>query len=56
MADFHDMQAHTSSGSVDGDGPAWAPLRDSYMLTSSKLKNWDKMPVRSFFVILPSLC
>nr|DAD36639.1 TPA_asm: hypothetical protein HUJ06_007280 [Nelumbo nucifera] len=26
------------------DGPAWAPLRDSYMLTSSKLKDWDKMP------------
>ncbi|KAF6139482.1 hypothetical protein GIB67_033161 [Kingdonia uniflora] len=28
----------------EDDGPAWAPLRDSYMLTSSKLKNWDKMP------------
>ncbi|XP_010255744.1 PREDICTED: RRP15-like protein [Nelumbo nucifera] len=26
------------------DGPAWAPLRDSYMLTSFKLKDWDKMP------------
>lgn len=37
-------KAHTSSGPVDGEGPAWAPLRDSYMLTSSKLKNWDKMP------------
>ncbi|XP_020589988.1 RRP15-like protein [Phalaenopsis equestris] len=23
--------------------PAWAPLRDGYMLTSSKLKDWDKM-------------
>ncbi|WOL00159.1 hypothetical protein Cni_G08872 [Canna indica] len=22
--------------------PGWAPLRDSYMLTSSKLKDWDK--------------
>ncbi|KAJ8504775.1 hypothetical protein OPV22_005661 [Ensete ventricosum] len=21
----------------------WAPLRDSYTLTSSKLKDWDKM-------------
>ncbi|KAK8964191.1 hypothetical protein KSP40_PGU015182 [Platanthera guangdongensis] len=25
------------------DEPGWAPLRDSYMLTSSKLKDWDKM-------------
>ncbi|XP_077233648.1 rrp15p protein [Tasmannia lanceolata] len=24
--------------------PGWAPLRDSYMLTDSKLKDWDKMP------------
>ncbi|XP_042443856.1 RRP15-like protein [Zingiber officinale] len=23
--------------------PGWAPLRDSYMLTHSKLKDWDKM-------------
>ena len=22
----------------------WAPLRDTYMLTSSKLKDWDKNP------------
>ncbi|GAV68438.1 Rrp15p domain-containing protein [Cephalotus follicularis] len=34
----------STSGSADGEGPAWAPLRDSYMLTNSKLKNWDKMP------------
>ncbi|CAA2956538.1 RRP15 [Olea europaea subsp. europaea] len=33
----------TSSSSVDGEGPAWAPLRDNYMLTNSKLKDWDKM-------------
>ncbi|KAJ4831110.1 hypothetical protein Tsubulata_027034 [Turnera subulata] len=26
-----------------GEGPSWAPLRDNYMLTSSKLKDWDKM-------------
>ncbi|KAL2493623.1 hypothetical protein Fot_37380 [Forsythia ovata] len=32
-----------SSGSGDGEGPAWAPLRDNYMLTNSKLKDWDKM-------------
>ena len=46
------MQVHTSSGPVDGEGPAWAPLRDSYMLTGSKLKDWDKTPVRGFFIIL----
>ncbi|XP_047322657.1 RRP15-like protein [Impatiens glandulifera] len=28
----------------EGEGPAWAPLRDNYMLTNSKLKNWNKMP------------
>ncbi|CAA3002625.1 RRP15 [Olea europaea subsp. europaea] len=32
-----------SISSVDGEGPAWAPLRDNYMLTNSKLKDWDKM-------------
>ncbi|KAL5704797.1 hypothetical protein ACHQM5_023172 [Ranunculus cassubicifolius] len=26
------------------DEPGWAPLRDSYMLTNSKLKDWDKKP------------
>ncbi|CAM8903622.1 unnamed protein product [Rhodiola kirilowii] len=26
----------------DEEGPGWAPLRDNYMLTNSKLKNWDK--------------
>eukprot|EP00262_Sarcandra_glabra_P003478 TRINITY_DN1420_c0_g1_i1.p1 TRINITY_DN1420_c0_g1~~TRINITY_DN1420_c0_g1_i1.p1 ORF type:complete len:320 (-),score=81.90 TRINITY_DN1420_c0_g1_i1:577-1536(-) len=29
--------------SENNDEPGWAPLRDSYMLTDSKLKNWDKM-------------
>ncbi|XP_057792888.1 uncharacterized protein LOC131009516 [Salvia miltiorrhiza] len=33
----------TSSGSVDGEAPAWAPLRDNFMLTNPKLKDWDKM-------------
>ncbi|KDP23003.1 hypothetical protein JCGZ_01725 [Jatropha curcas] len=28
---------------VDGEGPSWAPLRDNYMLTNSKLKDWDKL-------------
>ncbi|BBG99873.1 hypothetical protein Prudu_009711 [Prunus dulcis] len=37
-------EAHTSKGPVDGEGPAWAPLQDNYMLTNSKLKDWDKMP------------
>ncbi|KAK9114664.1 hypothetical protein Syun_021461 [Stephania yunnanensis] len=32
-----------SAATKKEDGPGWAPLRDSYMLTSSKLKNWDKM-------------
>ena len=47
------MQGHTSKGKADGEGPAWAPLRDNYMLTNSKLKDWDKMPVR-ILVILSS--
>ncbi|KAL0412953.1 UNVERIFIED_CONTAM: hypothetical protein Sradi_1497000 [Sesamum radiatum] len=33
----------TSNGSVDGETPVWAPLRDNYMLTNPKLKDWDKM-------------
>ncbi|KAL0281725.1 UNVERIFIED_CONTAM: hypothetical protein Sradi_7293300 [Sesamum radiatum] len=33
----------TTNGSVDGETPAWAPLRDNYMLTNPKLKDWDKM-------------
>ncbi|KAL3646152.1 hypothetical protein CASFOL_011332 [Castilleja foliolosa] len=28
---------------VGGEAPAWAPLRDNYMLTNPKLKDWDKM-------------
>ncbi|XP_031092987.1 RRP15-like protein isoform X1 [Ipomoea triloba] len=34
----------TSGGSRDKDGPAWAPLRDNYMLANPKLKDWDKKP------------
>ncbi|XP_027076441.1 uncharacterized protein [Coffea arabica] len=33
-----------SAGTGSVDAPAWAPLRDNYMLTNSKLKDWDKMP------------
>ncbi|XP_076907855.1 uncharacterized protein LOC143564471 [Bidens hawaiensis] len=36
-----DAKAGTS-GSAGDEGPAWAPLRDNYMLTNSKLKDWDK--------------
>lgn len=41
------MQVGTSGASKDKDGPAWAPLRDNYMLTNPKLKDWDKKPVRA---------
>lgn len=34
----------TSSARVN-EGPGWAPLRDNFMLTNPKLKDWDKMPV-----------
>ncbi|GER33564.1 RRP15-like protein [Striga asiatica] len=30
-------------GTSGGEAPAWAPLRDNYMLTNPKLKDWDKM-------------
>ncbi|GLT51133.1 hypothetical protein SLA2020_245630 [Shorea laevis] len=33
----------TSSAPVN-EGPAWAPLRDNFMVTNPKLKDWDKMP------------
>ncbi|XP_073026054.1 uncharacterized protein [Primulina eburnea] len=33
----------TPSGSMDEEAPSWAPLRDDYMLTHPKLKDWDKM-------------
>ncbi|KAL0302821.1 UNVERIFIED_CONTAM: hypothetical protein Scaly_3020300 [Sesamum calycinum] len=37
------VKVGASNGSVDGETPAWAPLRDNYMLTNPKLKDWDKM-------------
>lgn len=33
-----------ASNSLEDEGPAWAPLRDTYMLTNPKLKDWDKNP------------
>lgn len=47
MPSHQDKKRNTSSNFSkhavkDEDGPAWAPLRDTYML-GSKLKDWDKM-------------
>ncbi|KAK3405134.1 hypothetical protein EUGRSUZ_K01388 [Eucalyptus grandis] len=36
-------KVQSSTGAADSEPPAWAPLRDNYMLTNSKLKDWDKM-------------
>ncbi|CAN4098149.1 unnamed protein product [Withania somnifera] len=33
-----------ASNSSKDEGPSWAPLRDNYMLTNAKLKDWDKNP------------
>ncbi|KAJ1380570.1 Ribosomal RNA-processing protein 15 [Sesbania bispinosa] len=35
---------NASTGKVEDEQPAWAPLQDNYMLTNSRLKDWDKMP------------
>ncbi|KAL0737832.1 hypothetical protein Bca4012_014042 [Brassica carinata] len=34
--------AQKASNSNDDEAPAWAPLRDNYMLANPKLKDWDK--------------
>lgn len=44
------MQAQKSSNSQGDEAPAWAPLRDNYMLANQKLKDWDKKQV-SFILI-----
>lgn len=44
------VQAQTSSNPNEGEAPAWAPLRDNYMLANPKLKDWDKKQV-SFILI-----
>lgn len=41
---------------MQSEGPAWAPLRDNYMLTNSKLKDWDKMPVWNSRSLSVSIC
>ncbi|ESQ32489.1 hypothetical protein EUTSA_v10004636mg [Eutrema salsugineum] len=37
-----DSKAQNSSNSHEDEAPAWAPLRDNYMLANPKLKDWDK--------------
>lgn len=37
-------KAKENTGRAEDEQPSWAPLRDNYMLTSSRLKDWDKMP------------
>ncbi|CAL9108878.1 unnamed protein product [Musa textilis] len=49
QAFFSELQKPTTqfcdSKSMDKNSElGWAPLRNNYMLTSSKLKDWDKMP------------
>ncbi|CAJ1960878.1 unnamed protein product [Sphenostylis stenocarpa] len=39
-------KANEGTGKVEDEQPAWAPLRDNYMLTSSRIKDWDKMPLK----------
>ncbi|KAL0734017.1 hypothetical protein Bca4012_010227 [Brassica carinata] len=34
-----------ASNSTEDEAPAWAPLRDNYMLANPKLKDWDKKQV-----------
>ncbi|KAE9590051.1 hypothetical protein Lal_00037779 [Lupinus albus] len=40
-------KANASTGMEEDEQPAWAPLRDNYMLTSSRLKDWDKIPANN---------
>ncbi|KAJ0253947.1 Rrp15p protein [Hirschfeldia incana] len=37
-----DSKAQKASNSNADEAPAWAPLRDNYMLANPKLKDWDK--------------
>ncbi|CAN6911387.1 unnamed protein product [Brassica oleracea] len=37
-----DSKAQKASNSNEDEAPAWAPLRDNYMLANPKLKDWDK--------------
>ncbi|CAJ2633114.1 unnamed protein product [Trifolium pratense] len=35
-------KANTSTSKGEDEQPSWAPLRDNYMLTNSRIKDWDK--------------
>lgn len=35
-------KVQASTEKLEVEEPAWAPLRDNYMLTNSRLKDWDK--------------
>ncbi|RHN65930.1 putative ribosomal RNA-processing protein [Medicago truncatula] len=35
-------KANASTNKGEDEQPSWAPLRDNYMLTSSRIKDWDK--------------
>ncbi|KAJ4877784.1 hypothetical protein Rs2_42802 [Raphanus sativus] len=37
-----DSKAQETSNTNEEEAPAWAPLRDNYMLANPKLKDWDK--------------
>ncbi|KAG6512228.1 hypothetical protein ZIOFF_030324 [Zingiber officinale] len=49
QAFFSELQKPTTqisdSSKRNSNEPGWAPLRESYMLTNTKLKDWDKMAV-----------
>ena len=53
--DLREMQVSASRGEEENGQPSWAPLRDTFMLTNSKLKDWDKMAVVSLD-FLPAGC
>ncbi|CAK8564957.1 unnamed protein product [Lathyrus sativus] len=36
------VKANASTSNGEDEQPSWAPLRDNYMLTSSRIKDWDK--------------
>ena len=54
------MQISKSASKANNDEPGWAPLRDSYMVSNSKLKDWDKMPasvrIKSYIELYFNCC
>ncbi|PNY13680.1 ABC transporter F family member 4-like protein [Trifolium pratense] len=46
IAFIEGAKANTSTSKGEDEQPSWAPLRDNYMLTNSRIKDWDKnMPM-----------